>query len=144
MMKVEKVTESNCEKLKQINLKSDQISFADSPVDAYSDSKQFKGSTPYLILNNDKVIGFIIVEDLSEASYLIWNFMIDQQYQGMGFGKRSMDMIIEMIKSNLNGKKIELGVIPDNLVAKKLYLSLGFISTGKFNSDNEEIMVLRL
>ena len=54
--------------------------------------------------------------------------MIDKKYQGNGYGKEAMKLAIDFIKTYPSGKTdyCWLSYEPENEVARKLYLSLGF------------------
>ena len=60
--------------------------------------------------------------------YYIWRFMIDQKYQGRGFGKEAFRQTLEFIKTRPNGPAdyVLLSYEPANKVGKKLYASFGF------------------
>ena len=55
--------------------------------------------------------------------------MIDKKYQGNGYGKEAMKLAIDFIKTYPSGKTdyCWLSYEPENEVARKLYLSLGFL-----------------
>jgi diamine N-acetyltransferase len=56
--------------------------------------------------------------------------MIDQEYQGRGYSKAGIELIIEDIRNiNLNKRLIMIGYHPDNLAAKYAYKKVGFVET---------------
>ena len=65
--------------------------------------------------------------------------MIDQQYQGRGYGKAALELGIAFLRERFRIKEIYTGVIPDNKVAKNLYQSVGFEDTGLFENGMEEL-----
>ena len=93
---------------------------------------------PYAIYNEDIMVGFIMLsyneakEDCDENNYYIWRLMIGEEYQGKGYGKESMIRALELIKTFPHGKasSVFLSYEPENIVAKTLYASLGFMETG--------------
>ena len=61
--------------------------------------------------------------------YYIWKFMIDEKYQGNGYGKEAMIEALNMIRS-FKSDNIEYCFISyeaENTVARNLYLSFGFV-----------------
>lgn len=56
----------------------------------------------------------------------ITTVMIDQKYQGKGYGREAVKQLIDLIIKRHNYKKIIIGHRPNNYVAAKLYESLGF------------------
>ncbi len=56
----------------------------------------------------------------------ITTVMIDQKYQGKGYGKKAVKQLIKYICQKHPCKKIIIAHRPDNLIAANLYASLGF------------------
>ena len=58
--------------------------------------------------------------------------MIDKRYQGKGYGEEAIINAIEFVRTSPHGnaRVIELTYKPENVVAKKIYASLGFVETG--------------
>lgn len=94
---------------------------------------------PYAIYDNDIMVGFIMLsyneadENDDENTYWVWRLMIDKRYQGKGYGKETMIKALELIRTFPYGKAsaVYLSYEPENVVAKTLYASLGFVETGK-------------
>lgn len=81
----------------------------------------------YGIYTNLKLIGFYMLRGWDAGydipSYGVW---ISQKYSSKGISKLTLYHAISICKIN-NVQKIMLKVHPDNLVAKKIYESFGFI-----------------
>ncbi|MCL2772978.1 MAG: GNAT family N-acetyltransferase [Oscillospiraceae bacterium] len=99
---------------------------------------------PFAIYSDDTVIGFTMIfykpenNELSkESCYVICRFMIADEYQGKGYGREALMKIIEKIKSFPSGEApaVYLSFKHENIVAKNLFLSIGFAETGE---DDEE------
>jgi diamine N-acetyltransferase len=94
---------------------------------------------PYAIYDNDIMVGFIMLsyteadENDDENAYWVWRLMIDKGYQGKGYGKETMAKALELIRTFPYGKAtvVSLSYEPENVVAKALYASFGFVETGK-------------
>jgi len=97
------------------------------------------------IYNDEIMIGFTWVyyttscEYDNEPCYVINRFMIDKQYQNKGLGKQAMTKILSYIKTHPHGeaKAVYLSYDRRNIVAIKLYQSLGFKETGQYVRDDE-------
>ncbi len=72
----------------------------------------------------------------------VWldRFMIDKKYQGKGYGKQAMVLIIKRLFYYYKCKKIYLSVHADNVAAIKLYENLGFKKTWMRDLKGERIM----
>jgi diamine N-acetyltransferase len=84
---------------------------------------------PLGIYLDEKIIGFIThALDADDNIYYINRFMIDENYQGKGYGRKALSLLIEKLKNN-GVKRLEIIHKPDNYSAIKLYESLGFTLT---------------
>ena len=79
----------------------------------------------------------------NENFYELCRFMIDRKYQGQGYGKQALSLIIEEMKNRFNCNEIYLSTDPENVRAKHVYEKFGFVSTGEIWYD-EELYVLKL
>lgn len=94
----------------------------------------------YAISKDDITIGFVMMgydtaeenDYASEASYYICRFMIDRQCQGQGYGREALDKVLGLIKTLPQGNAVSVFISyhPNNIVAKSLYASFGFVETG--------------
>ena len=122
----------------------------------------------YAIYNDDTAIGFIMMgydDDWTgyeheawlnsdvykkwegKKYYFIWRFMIDEKYQRKGYGKEALEKAISFLKTKPNGEAeyIILSYERENMVAKKLYASLGFYEPeefAKYYEDGDEITAI--
>ena len=100
---------------------------------------------PFCIYKDDIMIGFVMLEyDEPEKECGIWRLMIDKKYQGKGYGKEAMRVILDYIKSNPIFEVIHLSTMPHNESAVKLVNSFGFSETGEIDEDGEITMILKL
>lgn len=96
---------------------------------------------PYLILNDNTPVGFILfIVDSKESQYEICRFMIDKNHQKKGYGKAALLQAIEYLKEK-GAKVIELSHQTNNYGVGKLYQSVGFVYTGIIE-DGEVMMKL--
>lgn len=96
---------------------------------------------PFAIYKDDIMIGFIMMSfmgkdqdnDMDEDTYDIWRFMIDEKYQGKGYGRASLVKAVEFIKTFPYGpaKKLVLSYAKENKAGSSLYRSVGFIEVGE-------------
>ena len=74
----------------------------------------------------------------------VWfdRFLIDKKFQGKGYSKIILPMLLQKIKNEFNYPKLYLSVYDTNPIAIKLYKSFGFQFNGELDSNGEKIMVL--
>ena len=78
--------------------------------------------------------------NIKDKSIWLDRFMIDSNFQGLGYGKAALDFIIKYLKENFNLKIIYLSVHDMNNQAISLYEEFGFFNTQKRDPDNHEVI----
>ncbi|MCL2854073.1 MAG: GNAT family N-acetyltransferase [Defluviitaleaceae bacterium] len=104
--------------------------------------------TVFTICNDDEVVGFAMIYYLpsgkksyaggdGESCYYLSRFMLDKRFQGCGFGKVAMALIIEYVKTRPLGEagSFYTSFKPENEVMRKFIAACGFVETGKINED---------
>ena len=87
-----------------------------------------------------KLIGFTMYGYSEELkAYELCRFMIDEKYQGNGFGKCALQTIISQMFQSYNCDKIYLSTTPDNIKGKHIYENAGFIQTGETCGEGDDI-----
>ena len=74
----------------------------------------------------------------------IWRFLIDQRYQGKGYGRQTIEAVLAMAKEQAQITKVVADYVDGNEPMKKILLDLGFEETGFDPDINEHIMVYQL
>jgi diamine N-acetyltransferase len=84
----------------------------------------------------------------TRSSYFIWRFMIDKRWQGKGYGKEALRLLIDFIRSApcREAKYAWLCYNTDNTVARNMYASAGFeeVPEAYDEEDDEMPAVLKL
>lgn len=84
----------------------------------------------------------------TRSSYFLWRFMIDERYQKQGYGRQALGLILDFIRSApaRQAKYVWLCYGLDNVVARKLYASIGFkeVPEAYLEEDEEMPAVLEL
>ena len=69
--------------------------------------------------------------------------MVDEKYQGKGYGRFGMEAMLKVFRANERIKTVGISYMPDNETGRKLYASLGFVETGEM-LEGEVIAVLHI
>ncbi len=110
--------------------------------DAKSDAYNMKWNF-YGIYEDNNLIGFAMHGKTGFMFFSqVWldRFMIDKNYQGKGYGKESMKLIIKKMQEDYSCKKLYLSVHENNYAAIRLYEKLGFKKTILKEPTGERIM----
>ncbi len=93
---------------------------------------------PYAFYANGEMVGFteLAYEPGSLDNYWIFHFFIDCHYQGRGYGKEAISLLLQFIRDHHpQCQALQLTVHPENDRARHLYTSAGFRPTGEVFSD---------
>lgn len=92
------------------------------------------------IAKDNVLIGFTMFGYSEELSaYELCRFMIDRHYQGMGYGKKALNVIISEMLQRFGCKEIYLSTDPNNCRGKHIYEQAGFVPTGETCGSGEDI-----
>lgn len=89
-----------------------------------------------LLMDEEKAVGFAFYGlDRDSGHYLLCRYMIDFQYQGRGYGKAFLPMVIRQILDQYHCEDIYTSVHDDNARAVRLYTSFGFEPTQEMDAE---------
>ncbi|MGM9605859.1 MAG: GNAT family N-acetyltransferase [Faecousia sp.] len=159
MIQLRKINAQNIWEIVALEVAESQKSFVatntESILEAYCAITNGGTALPFGIYDGDTPVGFTMIsygcDDWEDApaiardNYAIWRLMIDQRFQGKGYGKAAMAAILDFIRTFPRGKAeyCMLSYEPENTVAKALYHSFGFRENGEMDGD-EIVAVLKL
>ncbi len=89
---------------------------------------------PFALYAENRPVGFAMYSlDEDDHQFWIYRLMIDQRYQGVGYGREAMGLLIDRIRSlsDEDHNRIYISFEPENEIAKSLYESLGFVPDGR-------------
>lgn len=156
MVELRKITDDNFDECIKIEPKEEQKSYVASNIRSLAEAYVALTNNecipmPYAIYDNDIMVGFIMLsyseadENNDENIYWVCRLMIDKRYQGKGYGKEAVSKALELIRTFPYGKAavVSLSYEPENVAAKTLYASFGFVETGSIE-DGEMVAKLAL
>ncbi|MCH7320691.1 GNAT family N-acetyltransferase [Solibacillus sp. MA9] len=95
-------------------------------------------SNVFAIYASNTPIGLLMQRDHidnGKTFCILDQIMIDEQYQGCGYGKVAMKQWISLIKENKKYESIKLCYKEEDIIAYNLYRDLGFQYTGEIDED---------
>lgn len=81
----------------------------------------------------DEAIGMCAINEYEPNKWEECGIAIGEAFQGKGYGKEVVKLLLRLVFENLNGKSFKYGYFQNNIKSKKLAASLGFeyIETGE-------------
>ncbi len=135
-IKLVKIDRMNLSSVLKLKIYSNESEFVAPNSISLSEAYVEEGLFPRAIELNGKVIGFIMFGQWEgETSFWITRLMIDKNFRGKGYAKEAIQLAVEQLINTKNCSKISISFEPENIVARKLYTSLGFIDTGHLIED---------
>lgn len=99
---------------------------------------------PLCIYDGEVMVGFLMYGlDLDTKRMEMSRLMIDQKFQGKGYGRLAVLKLLDIIKEEYGTIKFYTSIEPENKVAQRVYESLGFKKTGEV-MWGEEVMAIEL
>jgi diamine N-acetyltransferase len=135
-VRLENVTVRNWRAVVRLKLAPEQKDLVASNLYSIAQSKFDPNAHPRAVYAGKELVGFVMYnvwetkEKIREAS--IYRFMIDVKHQGKGYGRAALDEI----KATPGVKKVSIGYMLENAVAKQFYASFGFVEVGR-DEDGE-------
>ncbi|MFB4212432.1 GNAT family N-acetyltransferase [Shouchella sp. JSM 1781072] len=156
MIELKRITEDNMDQVIALEVGEGRQSLIEttnlrSIADAYVLNADGIPATPFAIYVDEVVVGFLMYTYdttdhesfqnevyFGEKVYFLYHFMIGKRYQEKGYGKLAVEKTLAKIKQMPLGeaKYIDLFYHRKNLVAKKIYASLGFVDSGIIQGDS--------
>lgn len=91
------------------------------------------------IYADDIPVGFVLMSQGGDPPrFYLWRYMVDARYQGLGFGMRALDLVIDHVRG-LGGTELFLSFVPGPHGPRDFYAKAGFIETGVKHGDELEM-----
>ena len=152
MPELQPVTIKNWQSLIKLRVREDQTGFVASNLYSIAQAQfgdEYEGHWdlyPLGIYDADVPVGFVMYGlnfDHPTQQAFIQRLMVDERFQGKGYGRFAMQKIIEIFRADERIREVGISYEPANEGARKLYASVGFVETGEMVGE-EVVAVLKL
>ena len=134
---LKEITAENWLQALKLKVKDEQENFVASNAASIAQSKFHTFLECYGIYNEETMVGFAAFgKNPEDDTIWIVRYMIDQNFQGKGFGKNALPVLISFMKEKYSCTEIYLDVAEENTLATSLYVKAGFKNTGKKNAHS--------
>lgn len=134
------IDETNKNLVLNVSLKPTQVDFIETVDECLKEAEQYEQWRPRAIYMKDTVIGFAMYGSFGpNRDTWIDRIIIDEKFQGQGYGKKAMKRLIPLVANEYDVRVIYLSIVPENEIAYKLYTILGFEYINEKDPEGELI-----
>lgn len=146
MVSLRAITESNREAVEALRVSPRQEQFvagvADSLIEAADEPD---GRAIYWSVYDDETpVGFVMISDeVGAPGYIpqyLWRLLIDERYQGRGFGTATLDLIVEYFRGRPGVEVLSTSAGQGDGSPIPFYERYGFVQTGDIVFDDEVLL----
>jgi diamine N-acetyltransferase len=123
--------------------------------DAIADAKACPRMWSIHDASSGELVGFTMISDgipqnVLDADdeivgpYFLWRLLIDHRQQGKGYGRATIDAIIDYVRTRPNGTILLVSAAPGEGSPQPFYLRCGFEKTGEVKWGGEEMMRIEI
>ena len=146
MIRLIDIDETSFFAARALSLGEDQRRFLDSPLGILARGYAYRAQRARVlaVADEDKVVGLLLVKDMDEepACYDLQQFMIDSRFQGQGFGRAALGLLLDDLRQEGKYDAVEVCVHRDNTAALALFTGAGFMDTGYVDPDAPDCLNL--
>ncbi|MGB7756556.1 MAG: GNAT family N-acetyltransferase [Salinisphaera sp.] len=134
------VTRANWHAVIALRVEAEQAGYLASNLYSLAEAYVEPACRPRAIVAGRTVVGFAMYEYVAaENAYNIPRFMIDAGWQGYGYGRAGLELLLDEIDAEHADAAVLISLRPDNDAARGLYARLGFVETGR-RIHGEDVM----
>ncbi|KPB06270.1 GNAT family N-acetyltransferase [Bacillus sp. CHD6a] len=127
--------------VRNIKLKSGQEKYIETVDECLKEATIYQEWHPVAIYFGEGVIGFAMYGSFGiNKDTWIDRIMIDEKYQGKGYGKIAMIKLMDIVSKEYDVNVIYLSITKENSTAYSLYKSLGFEFMNEVDPNNGELL----
>jgi len=129
---IEPITKANWQYVVELRLAPEQANLLASNLYSLAQAYVEPSCQPRAIAAGGMFIGFVMYEYIGwQAAFNIPRFMIDERWQGHGYGAAALAGVIKTLKAERPDAGILISLMPYNVAARRLYERMGFVDTGE-------------
>jgi diamine N-acetyltransferase len=123
------VTAANWQACAALTISPAQAGFVPSNLYSIAEAQFYPDACSRAIYADDTLVGYALYGRDDTGEWRIFRLMIDQNFQGRGYGRAAVMRVIEELE-HCGASTVSLCYESNNHVAQKLYADLGFVEQG--------------
>lgn len=127
------ITKDNLHDILHLQVAPHQEQFVASNAVSLAEA-HFEPDLPWFraIYAGDVPVGFLMLEyDRADETYNLWRLMIDTQYQGLGYGRKALELLFAHVKTLPGADVLYTHCVPAEGGPGPFYEKMGFVYTGE-------------
>lgn len=132
MITLREIDRHNFDQVIELSVTEEQRKFVASNMYSLAQAKAYPECIPLALYHEEDLVGFVMYcMDEDDKEYWIYRLMIDKKYQRLGYGRQALECVLTRLKADKQHNKVYISFEPENVAAKTLYETLGFIPDGR-------------
>jgi diamine N-acetyltransferase len=150
MVSLRPISESNRQEVEALSVSPAQEQFVSGVAESLLEAaEEPDGRAMYwAVYAEETPVGFVMISDevggTGYISHYLWKLLIDERYQGQGFGTETLDLIVEYFRGRPGVEVLSTSAGQGDGSPIAFYERYGFEQTGDIVFDNEVLLRLRL
>ncbi len=150
MVTLQPITDSNREAVESLRVSPAQEQFVSGVADSLLEAaEEPDGRALYwAVYDAETPVGFVMISDeVGAPGYIpqyLWRLLIDERYQGRGYGTATLDLVVEYFRSRPGVEVMWTSAGQGDGSPVTFYERYGFERTGEIVFDDELLLRLEL
>ena len=129
------ITQENFEELISLFVDQEQEQFVASNLYTIAQMQFKEEKIAKGVYVDEKAVG-LIAYDLED--YDIWRLMIDARFQGNGYGRKAMEIVLDILRKDSRLETARTCIVVENIAMRNLIVSFGFKENGKVHRYRDD------
>jgi diamine N-acetyltransferase len=153
VVSLREITPANRSAVEALTVTEAQAEFVTGVADSLVEAAETPDACPWFraVYADDEPVGFVMISDgitVVNPEYLgpyyLWRLLIDQRYQGRGYGSAALWLAVEHVRTRADAQVFLTSVALRPGSPVDFYLGQGFRLTGVVHVDGESVLELDL
>ena len=147
-----KITRANRAEVENVRVSAEQQAYVDGVRQSLDEAAANPATNPWYraIYVGGTPVGFLMIGDNVPPGdehipwrYYLWRMLIDDRYQGRGYGRAALDRLTEYLRTRPGADTLVTSIVPGAHSPLGFYVRYGFQPTGEW-FDHEQVLRLSL
>jgi diamine N-acetyltransferase len=149
MISLRPITDANRQEVEALRVSPGQEQFVSNVVESLQEAAEYPGAHAiyWAIYAEETPVGFVMIADeVDSPDYtpqFLWKLLIDERHQGRGYGKATLDLVVEYFRGRPGVEAVTTSAVPGEGSPVTFYEQYGFVRTGEID-DGEIVLRLKI